>query len=266
MSWLRLMEEKIKENESGSTEELESAKQPVLKKKHSVGDLVREMWPAYLIEIFVIILGISITLALEEWRDKGKENQLENIYLQNLLSDVETDSIALKNAIGGTERLLGNGNQLLNYIRASDSGNISFNQINKDVQAILGRPNFISSDATFSDLKSSGKLHLIKDIGLKNSLFAYYGETQLIKEVQIAEQQATIILSGSYFLKSFPIDSVEHPALPAQIAGTSLLSDIQFENNVLLRVRNREELLSIYQRADSIGGALRETLSNKIHY
>src|ERR1700730_3843372 len=114
MSWLRLMEQKIKEAESaaeGHSAEsateghaVESAAEghatgssiegPVAgssiggpvdqsatekhkeeanaisgRETHKVQKLIKEMWPAYLIEIFVIILGISITLALEEWRD-----------------------------------------------------------------------------------------------------------------------------------------------------------------------------------------------------
>jgi hypothetical protein len=256
------MEETMKENVTDPAEETATV-QVAPNKKHSVTNLIREMWPAYLIEIFVIILGISISLVLEEWRDRGKEHQLENIYLRNLIADVETDSVSLRNAIDGTQILLGSGNQLLAYSRAADVKNISFSQIKTDVRSILGRPNFISSDATFSDLKSSGNLHLIKDIGLKNLLFGYYGETQRINEVQNAEQQSTIVLSGSYFLKSFPIDSAARPAQTPD--DLHLLSDIQFENNVLLRLGNREELLSIYRKTDSIGTLLRNALSRKIH-
>jgi hypothetical protein len=251
------MEEKINENASAPVEPEEIIAKAESKKR-SVVTLLKEMWPAYLIEIFVIILGISISFVLEEWRDRGKEHQLETIYLRNLLSDSETDSISLKNAIDGTKNMLMHGNQLLDYTRNPQSKNISFDLIKMDVQSILGRPNFISSDATFSDLKSSGNLHLIRDIDLKNSLFSYYGETQRIKEVQTAEQQSTIVLSGAYFLKSFPIDSSAGASQPPHDLG--LLTDIQFQNNVLLRVRNREELLSIYQKTASVGEALRKEI------
>src|ERR1700730_17921507 len=93
MSWLRLMEEKIKENEpveiSGETGAVPTGTS--MHKKHSLPGLIKEMWPAYLIEIVVIILGISITLALEEWRDNKKENHLEQIYLKNLQTDIDVD-------------------------------------------------------------------------------------------------------------------------------------------------------------------------------
>jgi hypothetical protein len=84
------MEDSIQESESANGgEETAAVQAPALPKKHTISGLIRDMWPAYLIEIIVIILGISITLALEEWRDSSKESKLENIYLKNLLADVE---------------------------------------------------------------------------------------------------------------------------------------------------------------------------------
>jgi hypothetical protein len=260
------MEEKIHEDASVEIPEEAAAIQPppVPHKKHTVSGLIKEMWPAYLIEIIVIILGISITLALEQWRDNSKENHLEQIYLKNLQTDVGTDLTSLSLAITGTKSLLQKGNELLGYARSSDNKNISPNQVYEDVRAILGRPNFISSDASFTDLKSSGNLHLIKDIQLKNLLFAYYSETQHIKEVQDAERQTTITLSGAYFLKQFPLDEQRSQTISTTAKDMNeLLKNIEFDNNVLLRVLNRKELLDIYKRTDSLAGLLQNDLVKK---
>ena len=265
MSWLRLMEEKIQENESVEIPG-ETAAQPSLvpHKKQTVSGLIKEMWPAYLIEIIVIILGISITLALEEWRDNSKEKHLEQIYLKNLQTDIQTDLTSLSQAISGTKTLLQKGNELLGYARSADNKNISPGQVNEDVRAILGRPNFISSDASFTDLKSSGNLHLIKDIQLKNLLFAYYNESEHIKEVQDAERQTAITLSGAYFLKQFPLDGNRSQVSSMTTKDMNeLLKNIEFDNNVLLRVLNRNELLDIYQRTDSLANLLHTDLVKK---
>ena len=266
MSWLRLMEEKIQEDESVDIAGETAATQPppVPHKKRTVSGLIKEMWPAYLIEIIVIILGISITLALEEWRDNSKENHLEQIYLKNLQTDIGTDLTSLSLAINGTKSLLQRGNELLGYARSADNKNISPGQVNEDVRAILGRPNFFTSDASFTDLKSSGNLHLIKDIQLKNLLFAYYSETQHIKEVQDAERQTTITLSGAYFLKQFPLDEMRSQVSPMTTKDlNNVFKNIEFENNVLLRVLNRKELLDIYQRTDSLAVLLQTNLVKK---
>ena len=260
------MEEQIKENESlPEAVETEIVPQPVHQKKRRVTTLVREMWPAYLIEILVIILGISITLALEEWRDLNKEKQLENIYLKNLQADVEVDLQSLKEVISGTQKIVSTGNELLAFTRNQQAKEMSAQQVDQDVKTILGRPKFFSSDATFSDLKSSGNLHLLKDVTLKNMLFAYYSQTQNIKEMQDAEQQATITLSGNYFLKKFPIANSDAPgALSRTTSAKNQLLDFEFDNNVLLRVLTRKELLDDYHTADSLAGNLKIELSEKI--
>jgi len=110
----------------------------------------------------------------------------------------------------------------------------------------------------------ANQAHLLEDIQLKKLLFAYYSQTQNIKENQDAEQQATITIAGSYFLKQFPFGDFE-----SQQAGIGpnvfkdLPKNIEFGNNVLLRVANREELLYLYQKADSLATQLDHALLAK---
>jgi hypothetical protein len=257
------MEETIKENESIPEQERTDAVLVVPHKKHSVGKLIRDMWPAYLIEIFVIILGISITLALEAWREGIKEDRLEQVYLKNLLTDVDTDQISFENTIKNTQKVLKSGDELLALIRHPDGKTPGTDRLKEDLRAILERPDFISRDASFSDLKSSGNLHLLRDIRLKNLLFAYYGETEHIRELQNAEQQATIILSGNYFLKLFSVDDKIVQSDPIPDGAPAFLKSIEFGNQVLLRVSNRRELLSVYQNADSLGGEVKKIISKE---
>ena len=257
------MEESIKENETAADVESETTATPVPKKKHSVSSLIRDMWPAYLIEIFVIILGISVSLALEQWQERSKESRLENIYLNNLLSDIEVDIQSLHNVSLGTQKILDRGNELLGYAR-NPGKNISSGQVVADVRSIFGRPKFFSSDATFSDLKSSGNLQLLKDIQLKNLLFAYYSQALIIKEMQDAEQLATITLSGNYFLKRFPLhDSDSLTALSQPDGIVDVIKNFEFENNVILRVQNRNELLEDYRRGESLALQVKNKLTEK---
>jgi hypothetical protein len=249
------MEEKIKQGESASVA-------TGRRKNHKIRDLIIEMWPAYMIEIFVIILGISITLALEEWREKGKENELAAIYEKNLAADIEVDLEALNHTEQSTAVLLNKGNELLDFIKDPAAHDLTPDRADSDLSSIIGREKFISSDATFSDLTHSGNLRLLKDIQLKKLLFAYYDLAQSIKEVQDAEQQATIVISGPYFLKRFPLWGVgsRQSAMDAKQL-VALGRDVEFGNNVLLRVGTRRELLEDYQKADSLGKELKTALA-----
>lgn len=254
------MEEQMRENEHAGNEPAGSKVAP---QRSRVVKLIKEMWPAYLIEVLVIILGISITLALEEWRDNSKEEKLASIYLKNLLSDIEVDLQSLRYVTENTQLIVNKGNELLEFVNSPSTAPLTPAKLDSDLRIILNRPNFISRDATFSDLKSSGNLHLLKDIQLKNLLFAYYSLAQNIREVQDAERQATIVISGPYFLRKFPLGkSVSGAATMSLQEQQALAKDIEFGNNVLLRVENRKELLEDYQRAATLATQIKNYGTN----
>lgn len=259
MSWLRLIEERMKE-----TEKQPAGASPSPRKKNRFAHLLGEMWPAYLIEIVVIILGISITLALEEWRDNGKEEKLEKVYLANLSADIDADRRSLRYALAGTAELLAKGNEMMEFVTDPAGHPLTARQVNTDVRSILARPKFLPHDATFSDLKQSANLHLLKDVNLKWILFAYYSQAQNIKYNQEAEQQATIMLSGNYFLHNFALDTTAGAATVKDSVAISMLpKNIEFRNHVLARVGTRMELQELYRKADSLALQVQAALPKK---
>jgi hypothetical protein len=274
MSWLRLIEERIKAKMEDQVQQSPNQPEgdpppnltPPTRKENKVIHLIREMWPAYLIEILVIILGISITLAFEQWKEANREDSLEKIYLGNLLTEVQGDIVALRDVCSSTQSILSCGSEILQSIQNPPESKLTVERLNTDVRRLLGRPKFLAHDATFSDLKSSGNLHLIKDISLKNLVFGYYSRAQDIRENQDAEQMATITLSGTYFLKWFPFEDLEsfQPEHEVLVDLGALSKNIEFRNNVLLRIQNRRELLNLYQAADSLGNRLRTALLKQV--
>lgn len=234
------------------------------RKKNRVLHLLSEMWPAYLIEVMVIIVGISITLVLEEWRDNSKEEKLAEVYLGNLAADIDTDRQSLHYAISSTDSLLARGDEVRQFLKDPDGHALTAARLNEDVRKLINRPNFLSHDATFSDLKSSGNLHLIKDIRLKGLLFAYYSKAENTKWIQDAEQQATIELSGRYFLQWFAVDgSDDSPIFHSSGGVRALTSNTEFRNHVAVRVGTRKELLPLYKETDSLAARLLELLPRK---
>jgi type II secretory pathway pseudopilin PulG len=234
------------------------------KKRNRILHLLSEMWPAYLIEVVVIIVGISITLVLEEWRDKSKESELEKVYLTNLAADIESDRRSLHYALSSTDTLLAAGAEIQQFVEAPDQHPLTAAGINKDVRALISRPKFLSHDATFSELKSSGNLHLIKEVTLNWNLFSYYSKAENIKENQEAEQLATIELSGRYFLQYFALDgSGESPVFRNPGGVRSLATNAEFRNHVLARVGTRQELQRLYKDTDSLAAQLLAMLHPK---
>ena len=65
-------------------------------------------------------------------------------------------------------------------------------------------------------------------------------------------------------MKRFPLaDSSDHVLSRSAGKEDSWSNDVEFLNNVLLRVSNRKELLEAYLKADSLAKGLRGALGEK---
>src|SRR5262249_51865028 len=136
----------------------------------------------------------------------GKEAELAKVYQTNLAADIDADRQSIRYAADYTDTLLARGEEIRRFVKDPDQHALSAARLNDDVRTLNARPKVLSHEPPFCDLKSSGNLHLIKDITLKGMLFAYYSKTENIRQNQEAEQQATIELSGRYFLQWFALD------------------------------------------------------------
>ena len=75
----------------------------------------------------------------------------------------------------------------------------------------------------------------------------------------------TIVLSGNYFLKLFSMDDkIVHEDTGSTTGLQALSNSAEFDNQVLLRVSNRKELLSVYKNAKTLGSEVKEELKQKI--
>lgn len=79
----------------------------------SVGEVVRADWPRLLLEVIVLVLGISISFALDEWRTEREAQQAERRVWQAVRDDLAADTlyltrrlVQLRGMVAGYRRLL----------------------------------------------------------------------------------------------------------------------------------------------------------------
>jgi hypothetical protein len=208
--------------------------------------LLTQRWPEYVVEIIVVIIGITISFAISNYQRDSTDRRVAQIYLQDLGEDIKFDILALRETIQQTDSVILSGHSLI-------SQNGSKRHLTKEgfvdrVRTIIRRPNFISKNATFSSLKTSATFQLIKDIELRKLLFEYDQVYQTIKAMELAELQATVTIAGPYFIKSIPlIDTPRSLYWLEKLDVDAILGSVEFMNNVALRIDNREELLRSYK-------------------
>src|SRR5688572_6812037 len=208
--------------------------------------LLTQRWPEYVVEIIVVIIGITISFAISNYQQDSADKRLAHIYLQDLREDIKSDIFTLGVTIQQTDSVILSGQSL---IAQGDSNIFVTRQGLVDlVRALIRRPNFISKNATFSSLKTSANFQLIKDIELRKLLFEYDQDYQTIKAMEAAELQATVTIAGPYIMKSIPIsDSPRSSYWLEKLDVEAILGSVEFINNVSLRIGNRKELLQSYE-------------------
>lgn len=176
-------------------------------------------------ELFVVILGVMIALAADNWREDWAESQVEQRYLQRLASD-------LKNGIG----ILGRERENFSRVRASAVELIE--AIEDDAR--LADDDFLIHhfieagqhgvdrwemvhDVTFREMLESGQLGLIDDPDLREGLINYYRD---------AEWLIGMLTNLPFMNKSF-------------IEATGLLPIEYGEYDAKLTAAQRAELLAI---------------------
>ena len=224
--------------------------------------LLREKWPEYVIEILVIILSITISVALDEWKETQRKQETEQIYLRGLGSDIATDIEQLGEVITETQLIVRKTQALLK------SDNQSYQQVANrtaffdDVRFIMKRPRFVAENATFADLTSTGNMQLLTNTALKRALFDYYKDYESTVQVENAELDAVTTVIAPYLINQVPL--VGDGVLPGE--ANAFVNRIEFKNMVFLRDTNRQELLSNYQqlleRAKVIHRLVKKQLTN----
>lgn len=126
-------------NEEPSTEELKQSSHGTTWK---FGKLLSERWPEYILEIIVVIIGITISFTINNIQSDAADRRLEQTYLMGFLEDISSDILELEELITETKKVVECGRILLEQsgINEPTVGKVEFVS---HVRIIAGRPNYI---------------------------------------------------------------------------------------------------------------------------
>src|ERR1700712_819309 len=81
---------------------------------------LRHRWPEYLIEIFVIVFSISVSFALDQWKERRHDEALERLYLKTVSDNLASDIDALHEIIPETQLVLRQAQALVDASRGTN--------------------------------------------------------------------------------------------------------------------------------------------------
>ncbi len=155
---------------------INEVRKPNMVRKKSKNTPSKINWHATLVELAVVVIGITLAFIINRTYEDYKNRQQEAEYLQSLRDDLTTDIHELDSLRTYLEK---QKNTLTRFSeRLFDGDKISPDSLRSYVLAMTRLYLFTPQRTTFFALKSSGDLNLIRDYTLRHDIFKYYQELE----------------------------------------------------------------------------------------
>lgn len=132
-------------------------------------------------EFAVIVLGVLVALAADAWNDRRLDRAEEREYLERLHTALQEDTAQYQFILNWMDRKeagLRRVDELLSSPTAIVQDSEDFASHLAAAQNFGWNVGPLGARATFEDLRSSGKLGLLREVDLRNRLIEYYGRTE----------------------------------------------------------------------------------------
>ena len=229
-------------------------------------------------EIILVVIGILIALQINNWNENRKDENLEIEYLKGIKSNIANDLIELEQHFKADTT---NFEVFTFLIRAfnSDSIQSKHQEIISNLNSSTRLHWFEGQDVVFEDLKSSGRLNLIKSDTIKHSIQKYYKslqevikqENQYISEIRKHSDRNGQYLNVSSFLEprfpeqwngntgppslSFTKDSDFNQIKPKLLDNLSNIKSYKYLSHIVR--------LDLYQKGYSLNNIIEQYLEEK---
>jgi len=139
-------------------------------------DILKNNWIRYGFETLVVINGILIAFALDNWNENRLENIKETQYLNRLVKDIQADTIYYNDRIASSENLIIYHSY---FVRTMYQTQQNFEEV-EDLYSRLtwNSQQLTTQNATYIELTSSGHLDILKNQELKDAVIKYYRKNE----------------------------------------------------------------------------------------
>lgn len=130
-------------------------------------------WTAVALDFFIVVVGVFIGIQVSNWNTSSTERSLEQEYLTLLSRDIAVIETKLNAQIDHEEGVSNAAADALARINNwTDTADAL--RLGETLALTFGRRTLSLDSPTFSELKSAGRITVIRDISLRNQLIAYF--------------------------------------------------------------------------------------------
>jgi hypothetical protein len=210
-------------------------------------------WPQAVAEISLIVLGILVALAVNNWWEDRLVRQAEIRYLEALNSDFQSNLESLEAAIVKQENVIVAGDEVLKLIKAGldeESSEAFFSKIGNELYFFH---DWTPVTGTYDDLISSGRLLYIHNSELRKELSEFRKSLERIREMERLQTE-TFYARQSPFLSKYQDVNYYNwsedykPPVSPYTAKASSFATLEYWNLVVEWIYIHADIISDYRR------------------
>jgi hypothetical protein len=142
-------------------------------------------WGQILVELTLLVFGILIALAVNNWMEDRRDARLEHQYLELLTRDLDRDLVALDEALQFEQSQVEAAAFAYRALREASVAPDQREAVAVALGQLTSRRTLRLGRATYTDLLSTGNLRLIRNTALRDRIVRLYEtneRAQLIRE------------------------------------------------------------------------------------
>ncbi|NVJ48485.1 MAG: hypothetical protein HWE07_15220 [Cytophagia bacterium] len=201
-----------------------------------------------IIELLVIVIGIYLAFALEEYGEKKADKELELKYLNQLLAEAKSNQVEL-NADQNARR---EQRELFGYLLENSNRQVGNDTLREATRQLLVNRLFSPTDAVYQDLVSSGNLKLIQSDSIRKTIIHYKQRlarapvTEAVEERLIEDKIEPYLLDKQVLSLLEPLNEIDAINISEQQVDRIIrviLSEREFIDLVYLRYSRLDDVI-----------------------
>lgn len=143
-----------------------------LSNKEVISSLKKRNWSSYIKEFFMLFLAVFCGFLAENYRESMVEKQQERQFIQSYIEDLKSDTASIRKVLDMAELKKSKMDSLMLLLKNQTIEGHE-NELYFFGRILIRGFSFQSNDRTFSQLKNSGSIRLIRNKQATDSIMAY---------------------------------------------------------------------------------------------
>lgn len=222
----------------------------------------------FIVEIVIIVLGVTIALWADSWMADRMERSTERarlIALEDNVADTLASLLAARENAAGAAAAL-------ERLASADAGELAGEELDGLLRygLLYGPDHFYPEMNVYEDLTNSGELSLLSDAGFRRLLAVMAGRLELVRVAQSDMVTVQQIDVDPYLIANFDLGRLLAPftgldvSTAESVSNSAVIGETQFRNLAVFKLDLVNQLDKEFEAAERALVAVQQSISAQL--